>query len=291
MKKTILILFLAFLAVCTTCAQEMIRYIQAGEWEKILDKDIIYTIEPNGNTILIKEEDTTLHILELPESILFSSIDSAAIFDDGVIINGIKWATRNLAAHGRFVENTKNYGALFQWGRKGDGHQQRASSTLLGPVSGSQNFDENGQIVKAHEAYGKFIKLNDVPYDWRTPQMKTLWNSGSESFPTKTANDPCPDGWRLPTHTEFITLGNGVWTTIPTEGRRFGNGDNTLFLPAAGSRNSNGMLLDVGIVGIYWSSSINNTSACYFAFHSNEVFPNISTNRGAGMSVRCVSEF
>ncbi len=37
--------------------------------------------------------------------------------DQGVVINGVKWATRNLDAGGKFVENQEDYGAYFQWGR------------------------------------------------------------------------------------------------------------------------------------------------------------------------------
>jgi len=94
----------------------------------------------------------------------------------GIVINGVKWATRNLAAHGKFVEKSEDYGALFQWGRKGDGHEQRTSpnyptndnSAENGVVSGL-GLDANGQIVSTHAAYGKFIKQIENPYDWRSP--------------------------------------------------------------------------------------------------------------------------
>ena len=75
-----------------------------------------------------------------------------------------------------------------------------------GVVSGSENFDTNDQIVNTHPAYGKFIKQYEVPYDWRTPQNDALWNAGSETSPVKTPNDPCPAGWRVPTHTELQSL-------------------------------------------------------------------------------------
>jgi len=89
--------------------------------------------------------------------------------EQGIVINGIKWAPCNLASHGKFVENPEDYGALFQWGRKGDGHEQRTSpnyptndnSAENGVVSGS-GLDANGQIVGTHAAYGKFINLSSV---------------------------------------------------------------------------------------------------------------------------------
>ncbi|MCL2291314.1 MAG: hypothetical protein FWC34_11540 [Bacteroidetes bacterium] len=221
--------------------------------------------------------------------------------DEGVIINGVKWATRNLASHGKFVLKTEDIGALFQWGRAGDGHEQRTSpnyptnnnSSENGVVSGFQNFDAHGQIVNTHAAYGKFIKQSDEPYDWRAPQNGMLWNSGSETVPKKTANDPCPDGWRLPTQTELASLGNGVWVwaNTPVAGRRFVDGSNTLFLPAAGYRDASGTLSNVGTRGLYWSSSISGANAFAFilAFNSNGFYM-YSNYHVVGFSVRCVAE-
>ena len=213
-----------------------------------------------------------------------------------VVINGIRWATRNLAAHGVFVENPENHGALFQWGRKGDGHEQRTSPSYPnntsgdGVVSGSENFDTNGQIVNTHTAYGKFIKQMHPPYDWRSPQDGTLWNSGSEDAPIKTINDPCPNGWRLPTRTELATLGSGRWTNTPVAGRCFGSGDSTLFLPAAGFRDSNyGGFFYEGRDGYYWSSNIYETGGYYLYFASFGLFSG-SSSRASGFSVRCVAE-
>jgi hypothetical protein len=176
--------------------------------------------------------------------------------DDGVIVYGIKWATRNLAAHGKFVEKPEDLGALFQWGRAGDGHEQRVSpnyptddtSEENGKVIGSENFDEYGQILNLHPAFGKFIKQKDQPWDWRSPQIDTLWNVGDEYTPIKPINDPCPEGWRLPTPDEIEILKYCVseWTDSPAAGRLFGSGTDILFLPAAGLRTLyNGSILGV----------------------------------------------
>jgi hypothetical protein len=64
-----------------------------------------------------------------------------------------------------------------------------------------------------------------------------------------------------------------------------------LFLPAAGYRYYyDGSALDVGSYGGYWSSSVNSTSAYYLNFNSGFVYPNTSSNRAYGLSVRCVAE-
>ena len=221
--------------------------------------------------------------------------------EEGVIINGIKWATRNLSSHGKFAKNAEAYGALFQWGRKGDGHEIRTSpnyptndnSSESGIVSGKQNFDSNGQIVSTHDAYGKFIKLDDSYFDWRTPSSATLWNAGSKESPIKTDNDPCPEGWRLPTQTEFATLGNGKWTDTPVAGRYFGSVDALLFLPAAGYRDDRGVLINVGKLAYYWCSEqyLNYNATGYsLCFRKDNLSPYCNYSKKLGLSVRCVAE-
>jgi uncharacterized protein (TIGR02145 family) len=38
------------------------------------------------------------------------------------------------------------------------------------------------------------------PYDWRVPQNDNLWQGVDGT------NNPCPEGWRIPTQTEWATL-------------------------------------------------------------------------------------
>jgi len=220
--------------------------------------------------------------------------------ETGIVINGVKWATRNLASHGKFVEKPEDYGALFQWGRKGDGHEQRTSqnyptndnSQEAGVVSGA-GLDANGQIVSGHAAYGKFIKQNETPYDWCSPQNDVLWNSGTEAAPIKTANDPCPAGWRVPTHAELQSLidSGSEWDDLNgISGRYFGDGATKLFLPAAGVRShSTGEVLSSGEYGDYWSSTVDDIYARYLRFGDGYVGVYYS-RRAFGFSVRCVAD-
>ena len=237
------------------------------------------------------------------DSIIFyapPTVNDPLTYDEGVIINSIKWATRNVGEHGKFVEKPEDYGGLYQWGRKGDGHEQPTSpnyptnddSDESGIVSGAGNFDANGQIVSSHPAYGRFIKQSASPWDWRNPQNATLWNAGTETTPIKTVNDPCPCGWRVPTYEELKSLmsTNGTWTETPANGWVFGS-DVTIFLPAAGYRRiSNGTFDNRSYGGDYWSSTEYSTTGGYFAYFTSSGTGTNVYNRAYGFSVRCVAE-
>jgi uncharacterized protein (TIGR02145 family) len=44
--------------------------------------------------------------------------EPTATTDPGVVINGIRWATRNVDEFGTFVEKEEDYGKFYQWNRK-----------------------------------------------------------------------------------------------------------------------------------------------------------------------------
>jgi uncharacterized protein (TIGR02145 family) len=216
--------------------------------------------------------------------------------------SALKWMTADQQAAHTTAADT--YGDLYQWGRKADGHEKRTSpryptndgSAENGVVSGAGNFDANGQIIAVHSAYGKFIKQDAYPIDWRSPQIDALWNSGTESAPAKTANDPCPAGWRVPTNSEWQSVmseNQWTWVDTPIPGCKIspdGGTTTTLFLPAAGIRHfAFGALLSVGTLGSYISSTAGSSYSRSLAFHSTSV-SNSLVSRAQGASVRCVAE-
>ena len=197
-------------------------------------------------------------------------------FENCVMINGVCWATRNLDVGGQFVAKPEDYGALFQWGRRADGHEQ--------PTSGTTTTLSNTDTP----SHGNFILVSGDPWDWRSPQNDNLWGI------PKTANDPCPAGWRVPTHAELQSLANagGYWGKLNgVNGQFFGSGETPLFLPAAGSRIANNGSLDgPGAYGWYWSSSALGVFSYNLYFTSIMVFPGGNAARAYGYSVRCVAE-
>ena len=180
----------------------------------------------------------------------------------GVVINGIRWATRNvdLSTANGFANNPEDAGMFFQWNRN------RGWSTT-NPLR--------------HWA-------NDA---WR----EGGWNSTTPIGNSwATANDPCPPGWRVPTQAQLQSLNNAgsIWTQRNgVNGRLFGTAPNQIFLPAVGYRhNSNGALHYVGTNGGYWSSALlGSTGARYLWFSSGSSSVRNRT-RANGFSVRCVAE-
>ena len=212
--------------------------------------------------------------------------------DDYVLINGVLWATRNLDVGGGFVANPENYGALFQWGRKADGHESRASS-ITTTLATTDN-----------PGHGNFIFATSFPNDWRSTPNNALWNAGTETTPVKAANDPSPTGYRVPTATELLALldyykvTNECTTLNGVNGRKFTDiaTGKSIFLPAAGVRNfSTGAVEyagNAGPYGHYWGSSsqaigINPSCASDLSFICDGVVCSADC-RDAGKSVRPV---
>jgi uncharacterized protein (TIGR02145 family) len=116
---------------------------------------------------------------------------------------------------------------------------------------------------------------------------------------SKTVNDPCPAGYRVPTKDQwqgvlanntFVNVGTSwsAWPTNYSSGKRVGN---TLFLPAAGYRSSNSGELDTrGAFGYYWSSTQSGVSDAWSLDFDSGATYLIGKNRTYGQSVRCIEE-
>ncbi len=192
-------------------------------------------------------------------------------------------------------------GDLYQWGRSRDGHQRRNSWTTTTLAT------DNTATAPAGVS-GKFIAPTDASSDWLSGGNETSrWGDGTTNANMiKGANDPCPDGWKVPSIAQWQSIFSTNTTNQPSSAATANTWSWTgygykigqyLYLPAVGYRNGNGLLQDNSTNGDYWSSTvINNTSSYYFKFINNSLFgqdwvyPLSTAQRIIGQSVRCIAE-
>ncbi|MDR9864964.1 FISUMP domain-containing protein [Pseudomonas baetica] len=180
----------------------------------------------------------------------------------------------------------------------------------------------NPQAWMKHNLGAKYSNDPDVPvkeihgnlYQWGRYAMVADTNTPSGPIPgwntvpasdgswrdaNKTANDPCPAGFRVPSGAQWQNLISsnaisnvGTWKASPTN---FGSamivtGDgNKITLPAAGYR-LKGPLLARGQGGGYWSSSQYYPDTAHLLYVDSATMFMGDGYRTEGFSVRCISE-
>ena len=222
----------------------------------------------------------------------------------GIIIDEVVWAPVNCGYHNKDFK----YGRLYQWGRKyGQGYNGElhdGGMAVIGEFSDSSVpvVHEGSVIVQEGESKSnadKFYAVLSTPWDWLEFPDTKLWNSGIDDNPTKTEYDPCPEGWRVPTHAELneLYVNHSDWTSRDMQLGYWFSGSSPysdtvpkVFLPAAGYRLNDGDASGRGYGGYYWSSCPSNDyRACYFSFNASNV--GMYTHyRANAYSVRCVQD-
>ena len=174
------------------------------------------------------------------------------IYDKGIIINGVKWATRNVDKPGTFAATPEEAGMFYQWNSK------------TGWSTTDSLFSTDG-----------------------TKTWNAKWN-GNNAVAWEKANDPCPEGWRMPTYEEFDKL-VASGSIGEKNGQLFAG---KLFLRGAGTLYSGtGMLWSEG-VGHYWSSTTELLGNPHDLFIRNSERGAAvgQNNRANGFLCRCVAE-
>jgi len=184
--------------------------------------------------------------------------------ETGVVINGVKWATRNVDKPGAFAAKPEAPGMFYQW---------------------------NGEI-----GWSNTDPLKDS-------NEGTSWLKNGVIGPSwKKEKDPSPPGWRIPTLDEIKTLldtdkvSNEFMTENGVNGQKFTDKatGKSIFLPFVGYRSiSDGELNRVGLTGWYWSGTPaggQNLWYGYALFLSSEGSSSGSEHVGYAGNIRSVAE-
>lgn len=193
---------------------------------------------------------------------------------DFVEIGGIKWATMNVGAN-----SVTDTGLYFQWG-----DTQGYTASQVGSGEGQKYF-----------SWDDYIYYNDGSF--------TKYNEGDSKITLEASDDAVTaawgGGWRMPTVSEFIALGEAVntaWTQVSGVSGVMctdkTDETKTLFFPACGSAYY-GSVRDEGSNGLYWSSSLGADCGIEIAYglsfyHDSVDWQRINNYRFYGFLVRGV---
>ncbi len=201
-------------------------------------------------------------------------------------------------------------GAYIQWGKHGPSGNSR-DTWQTAPSDGPNGF------AAAPQSGAIFAEDNGGITGWSTtvaPDYSWLDSNGA-----KTTNDPCPDGWRIPTELEWTAVANNNSYTMEdnhiddglqnhfSSAVHLGNVSTaqTLTLPAASYREApfddtvrpGGISPTRGWKGFYWASTSTNDGIGSYAFGywTDNSIPGVDLYSGAsrlyGGSVRCIAEY
>ena len=168
------------------------------------------------------------------------------------------------------------YGSLFQWGRDADGHEliNSTDSTISTVVNDSTHTLSNSDTP----ANSLFIA--STTGDWRETQNNDLWQGESGT------NNPCPNGYRLPTNDEVDVLISALNLTTGNDAA-----NSPLAFTATGIRNGNSANLAlVGTGGFYRTSSIVGGSVGFYSMQGGSIGTFFTPIRSDGFAVRCIKD-
>lgn len=180
---------------------------------------------------------------------------------------GRVWMDRNIGAD-RVAGSKSDLGSCghyYQWGRPADDHEYSISPTTTITSAGD---------VPGHDSF-----IVDSA-DWRTTKNDNLWQGAAGK------NNPCPDGFRLPTEGEWEGE-RSSWVSNNADGAFASN----LKLPMPGWRNywTPGDTVSVGLATCYWSSTTDGAMSRNLWIIQSDASMR-SDERAFGCSVRCIRD-
>ena len=231
-----------------------------------------------------REGNAVIAITDNSSNILWSWHIWVHNYDESYLTgsNNVKMMDRNLGALSTSVSSTLSYGMYYQWGRKDPfiGTPDAVSGTARAVVdaTGTGGVTVGESIL--HPANYYVLNINTANRweqgdHWcsETATRMTLWAESA-----KTIFDPCPPGWRVPSHSEVTGMGI---TFSAAAGFAPSGYIETFGVPKDTGGN--------GGAGTLWKTTNNGTNAgievVYGLFNSG-----LYRSPDMGFNVRCVKE-
>jgi len=210
---------------------------------------------------------------------------------DQLYASGATFMALNLGALGA-TKGGKATGLAYQWGRKDPfplAYGSNAVKTLpdMGEYAVART-DETGTSEWAQAHPNKFITTSTK--DWLTTSDNNRWSA------TKTVNDPCPAGYRIPSLSSWpSTFTYNFITGTSTNGAYYFDavitGETECWYPAAGDLNiGTGKLGNTNTRSFCWAQDTPGaTNASVLRIQSGNT-NKTAVDRGYGLLVRCIRE-
>ena len=181
----------------------------------------------------------------------------------------------NLSKQAETDNDHHAYGSKFQWGRYSDGHELMSytNSTTGSIVNGTTSSNSSSDMP----GHNRLIIETVSPFDWRSPQNNSLWQ-GAEGI-----NNPCPQGYRVPTILEWIALNSSQGTPVI--------GPNKILKLSQAGWIQVGVFMSLSTIGVYWSSTVSTqtvtfSSVQYYFFTGNGL--TVGNKREFAFPIRCI---
>ncbi len=189
------------------------------------------------------------------------------------------WMDRNLGASRVAIatDDRNAYGDYYQWGRAKDGHEKSTSAVI------------NTQSATVKPGHDKFI--NGAGGKWYTGTVTNLWSGSGGHTPNGGVNNPCPNGFRVPTIKEWEEEVDTWDKSITSFYERAFQSKLKLIESGYRIRNTIENNNPGRHQGFYWTNQPDTGGA---SFHLNlsdmAAPPNFTSSRTLGFSVRCIQD-